>query len=100
MGYFDASYLKVRSITLGYTLNSKLSKSIGIQNIRVYGSVMNPFIMFSKYHTLSGLDPETNSYGDQKDTQASVGGYAHNILVVGTNTPSTHDFLFGINVTF
>ena len=97
MGYFDSSYLKIRSITLGYTLQQDFMKTVGIDKLRVYASVQNPFVFFSPYHDMSGMDPETNSLGDQNQ---AVSSYPSRILVIGTNTPSTRNFLMGLNLTF
>ena len=97
LGYFDASYLKVRTITLGYNFKQQWLKFAGIQKLRLYGTVQNPFILFSAYHNQSGMDPETNSYGNQNQ---AVNSYNSRTLVIGTNTPSTHSYLVGINVTF
>jgi TonB-linked outer membrane protein, SusC/RagA family len=97
LGYFDASYVKIRTITLGYNFSQKWLKYAGIQKLRLYGTVQNPFTLFSPYHNLSGMDPETNSYGDGNSAVAS---YNKRILTVGFNTPSTHNFLMGINITF
>lgn len=97
MGYFSASYLKIRTITLGYNFSEKWLKSTGIQRVRVYCTVSNPFILFSPYTKMSHMDPETNSYGDQN---SAVSAAPHRILTIGTNTPSTRDYIFGLNVTF
>ncbi|MBF4470457.1 SusC/RagA family TonB-linked outer membrane protein [Flavobacterium sp. HJJ] len=97
MGYFDGSYLKIRSITLGYTLQQDFMKTVGIDKLRIYASVQNPFVFFSPYHDMSGMDPETNSLGDQNQAVAS---YPNKFLVIGTNTPSTRNFLMGLNLTF
>src|SRR5690606_27271045 len=37
LSYFDASYLKVRTISLGYNFNQKLVKDFGLDNLRIYG---------------------------------------------------------------
>jgi len=97
LGYFNASYLKIRTITLGYSLNHKWLKFAGIEKLRLYGTVQNPFILFSAYHNQSGMDPESNSYGNQNQ---AVNSYNARTLVIGTNTPSTHSYLMGINITF
>ncbi|OOG65905.1 TonB-dependent receptor [Flavobacterium sp. A45] len=97
MGYFDSSYLKIRSITLGYTLQQDFMKTVGIDKLRIYASVQNPFVFFSPYHDMSGMDPETNSLGDQNQ---AVSSYPSRILVIGTNTPSSRNFLMGLNLTF
>ncbi|MET0944932.1 MAG: TonB-dependent receptor [Flavobacterium sp.] len=65
LGYFDASYLKIRTISLGYNFKNKFLDQSGLERFRIYCTVQNPFVMFSPYHKESGMDPETNSYGDQ-----------------------------------
>ncbi|MDR1882909.1 MAG: TonB-dependent receptor [Prevotella sp.] len=95
---FDASYLKIRAITLGYTFNQQAIKNLGIQNLRVYATVQNPFVLFSPYNNETGMDPETNSYGNEYQATGAV--VASRIPIIGTNTPSTRNYLFGINLTF
>ena len=104
LGYFDAGYLKIRTITLGYNFD-KLNaiKNLGISKLRVYCSVQNPFVFFSPFKNECGLDPETNTLSNNGSTMAvTMDGYtnAHKIPVVGYNTPSTRNFIFGINATF
>lgn len=98
LGYFSASYLKVRTITLGYNFTQPWLKKCGISKARVYFTVQNPFVLFSPYTDESGMDPETNSYGD--DNQAVNTFYQSRLLVVGFNTPSTRNWLLGFNITF
>lgn len=97
MGYFDASYVKIRALTLGYTIDKNFTRSIGIDNLRLYVTAQNPFVLFSPYHRKSGMDPETNSFGDENQAVAS---YQRRFLVIGTNTPTTRNYLFGLNLTF
>lgn len=96
LGYFDASYLKVRTITMGYNFKQKWVERMGINRLRVYATVENPFVMFSPYHKESGGDPEPNSYGDEN---VAVGGLRR-ILVVGTNTPAMRSYIVGLNLSF
>ena len=98
LGYFNASYLKIRTITLGYNFDGlKALKNAGISKMRVYCSITNPLVMCSDYKKESGMDPETNSYGNENQAVAS---YAKRLLTIGTNTPSTRTFMFGVNFTF
>ena len=102
LGYFDASYLKIRAITLGYNFDSiKAIKNLGISRLRLYATVQNPFVLFSPFNNESGLDPETNSFATQ-NTAVAIDGYTgkHKMPIVGYNTPATRNFLFGVNVTF
>lgn len=77
--YQDASFVKVKNITLGYTFNQNLVKRIGMSSLRLYVNVLNPFT-FTDY---VGWDPE----------------YAATDLVDG-NGPSNITYQFGVNVKF
>lgn len=96
MGYFDASYLKIRTITLGYDFHQLKRSDI---NLRVYVTAQNPFVMFSPYHKESGMDPETNSFGNE-NAAVNLSDDLKRILTLGTNTPSTRNYLIGVNLTF
>ena len=98
LGYFDASYLKIRTISLGYNFKNKFLDETGLERFRIYCTVQNPFVLFSPYHKESGMDPETNSYGDQN--AAVTTAYQRRLLTLGTNTPATRNFLIGFNLTF
>lgn len=98
MAYFSASYLKIRTISLGYNFSEDLLKSVGISRARLYFTVQNPFVLFSPYNDETGLDPEPNSY--IRENSATEGGMPKRFLSIGTNTPSTRNFIFGVNLTF
>jgi TonB-linked SusC/RagA family outer membrane protein len=97
LGYFNASYMKIRTITLGYNFKPTWMKRAGIDRLRVYATAQNPFVFFSPYHKESGMDPETNSMG--QDYQATT-YYPKRLLVVGSNTPSTKNYIVGLNLSF
>lgn len=54
LGYQDGSFVKIRNITLGYSLPTKLTQKWKIQNLRWYVSARNYFV-FSK---IKDYDPE------------------------------------------
>ena len=99
MAVFDATYLKIRAITLGYSFDQNWLKSAGIQRLRLYVTAQNPFVLFSPYHSETGMDPETNSYGheNQRITSTSV---SKDLPIISVNTPATRNYLFGVNLTF
>jgi TonB-linked SusC/RagA family outer membrane protein len=99
LGYFDASYLKIRTISLGYNFNQKWLKMGGIDKLRVYATVENPFVFFSPYKDESGMDPEPNSYGNE-NAAVPYSNELSRFLTVGTNTPTTRNYTIGLNVTF
>jgi hypothetical protein len=100
LGYFDASYLKVRTITLGYNFdNSDWFKNAGISRMRVYVSAQNPFVLFSPYNRETGMDPETNSFGNE-NAAVPLSQNLRRLLTIGTNAPSTRNYLVGLNISF
>ena len=102
LGYFNAGYLKIRAITLGYNFDQlKAVKDFGISRLRLYATIQNPFVLFSPYTNESGLDPETNSWANQ-NTAVAYGEYSgkHKMPIIGYNTPATRNFIIGLNVTF
>ena len=99
LGYFDASYMKIKTISLGYNFTQRWIKSAGIQNLRLYCTVQNPFVFFSPYKDQSGMDPETNSMGNQ-NAAVPLSGSLSRMLTIGVNTPETRNYLVGINLTF
>ena len=81
-GYFDGSYLKIRSLSLGYTLPAPIVKTLGMRSLRVYATARDPFILFSPYRNkYHGVDPETAG-------------------TLNVDTPSNWSMVFGLNVSF
>lgn len=97
LAMFDASYLKLRTITLGYNIDKDFLKDLKITSFRIYVTVTNPLVLFSPYHKFSGMDPEPNSFGNENQ---AVSGYQSRQLIIGTNNPSTRNYLMGLNLTF
>lgn len=59
--YRDVSYVKIKNISLGYTLDSELLKRLKISNLRIYVNVLDPFV----FTDFDGYDPEwaASSFG-------------------------------------
>jgi hypothetical protein len=55
----DGSYLRLKNIQLGYTLNPALTSRIHIRKLRIYIAAQNLFT-FTNY---SGMDPEVGGWG-------------------------------------
>ena len=79
---FDASYLAVKNVTVGYTFPKSLVNKIKIANLRVYASADNPALLFAH----SGVDPRWSMTGG-----IEVGAFSYPYLSVYT---------FGVNVDF
>ncbi|WP_435132312.1 SusC/RagA family TonB-linked outer membrane protein [Formosa sp. A9] len=104
LGYFDGSFLKVRTITLGYNFNQDGFKDSVFERLRLYATVTNPLVLFSDFHDESGMDPETNSGVNNDGTRQNVAVNTTNISAgiptIGTNVPTTRNFILGLNITF
>ena len=98
LSYFDGSFTKIRTITLGYDFNQSLLRNSAVK-LRMYFTAQNPFVFFSPFHRESGLDPETNSVGNENTASQGV-AIPNRILTVGFNTPSTRNYILGVNLSF
>lgn len=81
----DASFIRVRNISLSYTIPKRLLKRIGIDKMKVYVSAKNPFT-FTRY---SSYNPEVSSYKDPMTPGIDYGAY-----------PLEKTFVFGVNLKF
>jgi len=97
LALFDGSYVKIRTITLGYNFTDDLKNALGLSSVRLYLTVQNPFVFGSPYYRQTGVDPEPNSAGNENQAPS---GYQSRTLVIGTNNPSTRNYLIGLNLTF
>ena len=64
----DASYLRLKSIELGYTLPARATKAIRMKNLRVYVTATNLFT----WDKIEILDPETTTTGIVYPLQRTV----------------------------
>lgn len=81
----DASYARLKTLTLGYTLPKKLTKNV---SVRVYAQGQNVFTITSDDY--EGLDPESST----NDDDSAVGGLTF------FSRPQSRTFTFGVNVNF
>jgi hypothetical protein len=103
LGYFSGSYFKVGQITLGYNFDPKASwfQKTGLSGARLYFTIQNAFVLFSPFANETGLDPITNSFGDENAAVTTNLPYRGNTMTaVSANTPQTRNFVFGLNLSF
>jgi len=82
--YFDGSFIKLRSMSLGYTFRESVARKIRAKNLRIYVTSQDP-LMWSPYvRDHNGIDPEVDPGGNPP----------------AANTPLSRKFLLGINVSF
>ena len=88
----SAAYLRLQSLTIGYSFPKTLIKKVGLSNARVYFTGGNLFCI-SGY---DGLDPDvsTNSAMDPNYAGFPTPGFDYN------SYPRSRTFTFGLNVAF
>lgn len=108
LGYMDGSFIKCRTINIGYEIPKKVLDKAHIKSLRFYASVVNPFIIYSPFVKDGfGPDPEGNGYGGGISSQAAGGSIgaggvngAGRQISVNANNPSTRQILVGLNLKF
>ena len=91
----DASFLRLNTLTIGYTFPKAWTKKIGMQRARVYATAGNLFTITG----YSGIDPEVNADPNKSTTAANTGNYPLLGMDYGTY-PRARTFTFGVNITF
>ena len=56
--YTDGSWVKIRDITLGYTLPSNVLDKIRVSSLRIYVGIQNAFVLYSPLYKRGRYDPE------------------------------------------
>lgn len=80
----DGSYLRIRNISLGYTIPESLAKRINVTNAKIYVSIQNP-VTFTNY---SGYNPEVSNRSEVTTNGEDYGVY-----------PVSRTFSIGLNFT-
>lgn len=86
----DGSYIRLRNVTLSYTLPKNLLKSVGISNARVYAQGLN-LLTFTNF---TGSDPEIGNAPNYKTSEVASGS------INDYNFPAARTIMFGIEVGF
>ncbi|WP_053058204.1 TonB-dependent receptor [Pedobacter sp. BMA] len=73
LNYQDASFIKIRNISLGYNFADNIAKKLTLSRLRIYAQAINPGLIYSK---ISWIDPD-------------LGGSTFN-----------RGFVFGVNASF
>ena len=80
--YIDSSWLRVKSLELGYTLPAGLTSKMKIQGLRVYFSASNLFMIYNSLSAYKSGDPQFTNSGK------------------GGQFPNLRSLNLGINLTF
>lgn len=86
----DASYLRLQTLTVGYTFPKVWTKKVGIENARIYFTGSNLFCI----NGYSGIDPDVNTNPDAGSYGFPTPNYDFN------SYPKSRTYTFGFNITF
>lgn len=89
----DASYLRIKNITLTYNVPKKFCKKLSLQELRLSANIQNVFTLTN----YTGYDPEVGS----QNGQYSMTGQG--MLMYGVDTgrvPAPRTVIFGVEATF
>jgi hypothetical protein len=82
----DGSYVRVKNISLSYTIPQQLTRKVSIERFKVYANVQNVYT-FTNY---SGYDPEIGAFNQNAMMQnIDMGRY-----------PSPRTYTFGVSIDF
>ena len=81
----DGSFLRLRNLSVGYTLPANFARKIAMKSARIYLTATNLFTL-TKY---TGLNPEVSIGGSSTTPGVDSGGY-----------PISRTYTVGLNVTF
>lgn len=82
----DGSYVKIKNLSLGYSVPKRILDAANISNLRLYVNIQNLYT-FTDY---SGFDPEVGPYNQDPLLNGIDNG----------NYPSPRIYTFGVNVGF
>lgn len=82
---YSGSYVRLKQLSIGYTIPSNISNKVQIQKLRVYFSASN-VLTFTKY---PGNDPEVGGNSDANSVGIDFSMY-----------PSPKSYIFGLNLVF
>lgn len=83
---YDASYLRIKNVTLGYTIPKSVLRNTILSNLRCYVSLDN----LKTFDSYPGYTPETNSFGNQ----TTMMGLDYSTY------PLSRRVIFGVSVVF
>ena len=75
----DGDFLRIKNITLSYTLPAEMTRKIKIESLRIYGSAVNLWT----FHDVDFFDPERG-----------IDGMGYGIY------PISKSFVLGLDITF
>lgn len=87
---FNASYIRLKNIQLGYTLPRQITSKLGIQKLRLSVNAQNLLTLSN----VSFIDPESTEFGSNMGGTGGIGANS------GRNYPTLKYYGFGLDLEF
>lgn len=97
----NAAYIRLKNLTLNYTLPKKLVNKIHLENLKFYVTMENLLTWSPMFKHTNMFDPEAIGLGDSDFGSGSLSGENYGLGGVGEgySYPMFRTFTFGINIT-
>ena len=111
LAYLNGTFIKIRSIDLGYTLPTTWAKKALLGSARLYVQVQNPLIWSPEkyFQRNKAIDPDalsystrfgSNNYGNIYFTDGDQNSVNSTLAGRGVQAPATRAFIVGLNLGF
>ncbi len=90
----DVTFVRMRTLQLGYTLPSRMTSSIGMQGMRIYVQAQNLFTLLGGDKPYSGVDPDASYVADDEDYEDLTMG------VISSQNPTPKQIVVGVSLNF
>ncbi|MEO6228923.1 MAG: TonB-dependent receptor [Ferruginibacter sp.] len=106
--YQDGSFIKIRTIDLGFNFPTRWLDKAKISSLRIYVSAQNPFILWAPIKKDGlGIDPEGNNGGNPNAGNGAIGpqgggasAVPNRAITLVMGVPPTRQIIAGLNVKF
>ncbi len=96
----NAAYVRLKNLTIDYTLPKKAVEKIHMQGVRFYLAMENLFTWSPIYKYTQMFDPEVITTGDSDFDTTGASSFGLSGVGDGSSYPMLKSFTFGVNLTF
>ena len=96
----NVAYVRLKNLTIDYTLPEKILKGTDISNVRLYIAMENLWTWSPMFRITDMFDPEVIGIGDSDFDSTGSSYYGLSGVGEGYSYPMLRTYTFGVNLTF
>lgn len=96
----NVAYVRLKNLTIDYTLPEKILKGTDISNVRFYVAMENLWTWSPMFRITDMFDPEVIGLGDSDFDSSGSSYYGLSGVGEGYSYPMLRTYTFGVNLTF